>query len=150
MRKISLLRKFNFLLMLFALCSVVFLQDAFADNYYWENPERITRVDSRFPKAISNDFASAIFWQEIDAKNSAVYLSCSIKTKNSSWQAYNRFAGPFPYSGEVPDLYSAAMNVNGKICVSALSDPNMVSVFETDDYGKTFTRRIEITEFKKF
>lgn len=140
MRKISLLRKFNFLLMLFALCSVVFLQDAFADNYYWENPERITRVDSRFPKAISNDFASAIFWQEIDAKNSAVYLSCSIKTKNSSWQAYNRFAGPFPYSGEVPDLYSAAMNVNGKICVSALSDPNMVSVFETDDYGKTFTR----------
>lgn len=140
MNKIKSFRKLFFLFVLFTLNFITAPCLLSAESYYWENPERISSGDARFPKAISSDSVSAIFWQDVDAKNSQLFLSCSIKVSGGIWKNLSRFAGPFPYSGEVPDLYSAAVNSAGKICVSVLSDSNMVSVFETDDYGTTFNR----------
>lgn len=123
------------------------MQNSFlhSNEFYWEIPQKLTSRDSRFPQAVSNSNSSAIFWQEIDTKNSLVYLSGKIKMadaygKDSAWKNVNRFAGPFSYSGEVPDLFSVTMNKNGKICISVLSGPNSVSVFTSDDGGNTFTR----------
>lgn len=112
-----------------------------AAQYYWENPERISTGDCRFPQAVSNSSLYAVFWQEIDTRESRVYLSAAVQQSGSgSLVTHRRFAGPFSYSGEVPDLYSAAINESGKICVSVLSESNMVSVFSSDDGGTSFAR----------
>lgn len=148
LKRVSIFRKFIFLIAVFTGLNIFAPQKLFAD-YYWEVPEKLTSTDSRFPKAISNTNSCAIFWQEIDTKNNEVYLSCSAKMMNpsgrSSWRTSRRFAGPFPYSGEVPDLYSAAMNKDGKICVSILSDSNTISIFTSDDGGTSFNE----THFEK-
>ncbi|MBQ0163554.1 MAG: SpoIIE family protein phosphatase [Treponema sp.] len=148
MKRVSIFRKFIFLIAVFAGLNIFAPQKLFAD-YYWEVPEKLTATDSRFPKAISNNNSCAIFWQEIDTKNKLIYLSCSTKMMNasgrSSWRTIRKFAGPFPYSGEVPDLYSVAMNKDGKICVSILSDSNTISVFTSDNGGISF----EETHFEK-
>ncbi len=111
-----------------------------AKDYYWENPVRITKSDSRFPVSVYNEKGAAFFWQEIDEKNQQIYISGSFLS-NGSWNKKSRFAGPFPYSGEIPDLYSAAMNTDGKIAVSVLSDTNTISVFITGDNGNSFSRK---------
>lgn len=148
LKKVSVFRKVIFLFTVFAGISLFAPQKLFAD-YYWEVPEKLTSTDSRFPKAISNNDSCAIFWQEIDEKNSSVYLSCTAKvyysSGKSSWRTNRKFAGPFPYSGEVPDLYSAAMNKDGKICVSILSDSNTISVYTSEDGGISFNE----THFEK-
>lgn len=119
--------------------------DINAQNFYWENPEKLTSKDCRFPQAVSNFNSSAFFWQEVDTQSSLIYLSGKIKISNSEgkdfgWKTVERFAGPFSYSGEVPDLYSVAMNNSGKICVSVLSGPNSVSVYTSSDGGQHFVR----------
>lgn len=141
LNKISSFRKFIFLFLIFTGIYVFVPQNVYAE-FYWEVPEKLTSTDSRFPKAISNNDSCAVFWQETDTQNKLVYLSCSVKMYNTDgraeWNSVRKFAGPFPYSGEVPDLYSAAMNKDGKICVSLLSDSNTISVFTSSDGGKTF------------
>ena len=116
-----------------------------AEEYYWENPERITTGDSRFPQGISNNNSSAVFWQEVDKANSLVYISGAFKMadasgKDSGWRYQRKFAGPFSYSGEVPDMYSAAMNAQGKIVVSILAEPTVISVYTSSDGGASFVR----------
>lgn len=118
---------------------------ASAAQYYWENPLRITSTDSRFPQAVSNGNSSAVFWEEVDSSKSQIYLSAQIKFVSRDGQDYGyrtirRFAGPFDYSGEVPDMFSASMNSGGRISVAVLSSSNEISVFTTSNYGTTFER----------
>ena len=146
MNKCSADKKLFFLVFILLFAVAFFRINLYAEQYYWENPERLTTGDCRFPQAVSNENSYAIFWQEIDTKKSEVYLSAAVKKSNSDKLIMNRhFAGPFLYSGEVPDLYSAAINDRGKICVSVLSESNMVSVFSSDDGGLTFAR----TDFER-
>ena len=57
--------------------------DINAQNFYWENPEKLTSKDCRFPQAVSNFNSSAFFWQEVDTQSSLIYLSGKIKISNN-------------------------------------------------------------------
>ena len=146
-----MLKKF-FTSVLFILFSFVLPSSLVAQSFYWESPERISTSDSRFPSAVSNNQNAAIFWQEIDGNQ--IWLSGQFKrgsvvgesteasatsSSNSTWQTRRRFAGPFPYSGSIPDLYSSAMSKKGTIVVSVLSDPSTISLFISD---KSFSLNI--------
>lgn len=113
---------------------------ASAQNYYWETPARVSKNGACFPRALSNGQDAAVFWQEVDAKNSSIYLSVQ-HCKGGVWEEPRRFAGPFPYSGEVPDLYSAAMNPAGALVVGVLSDANTISVYTSLDGAFSFSEK---------
>ena len=98
----------------FSLLSVIFIIQiflsfpVFAANLYWENPQTISNVDSRFPTVANNDKGvSVVIWEEITS-NGNIYLSGKI-SKNNTWSEINRFAGPYSYSGEVPNIFSVAI-----------------------------------------
>lgn len=110
-----------------------------ADDFYWDTPVQITDTDSRFPSAVTNGTDSYVFWEEVDTDAERIWLSCQYQDESGTWQTKNRFAGPFPYSGEVPDMYSAAVAPEGTIAVAVLSNPTTVSVFTSIDKGRTFT-----------
>ena len=144
MNTIRIYRKY-ILLVLCMMLGILCPFNIHAEEYYWENPEKITSGDCRFPQGISNNNSSAVFWQEVDTSKSQVFISCAFKMADSTgkdygWRYHRRFAGPFTYSGEVPDMYSAAMNANGKIVVSVLAESNVISVFTSNDGGASFVR----------
>ena len=113
---------------------------AAAQNYYWENPVRVSQSGVCFPSAVSNGQIAAAVWQEVDAKKSSIYLVVQFY-KDGKWEEASRFAGPFPYSGEIPDLYSAAMNSGGVLAVSVLSDANTISIYTSADAGASFSQK---------
>ena len=55
--------------------SLLFARTLCAQNYYWENPERVSKSGASFPRALSNGQDAAIFWQEVDEKESSIYLT---------------------------------------------------------------------------
>ncbi len=126
-------------ILIFSLCFLLPLE-AVAQNYFWENPESVSSAGARFPRGVSNGDCAAVIWQEVDQKNSSIYLSIQF-CKNGDWNGARRFAGPFPYSGEVPDLFSAAMNSAGVLVVGVLSDANAISIYASSDFGATFSEK---------
>ncbi len=111
----------------------------FPQTLYWENPKPVTSssVDCRFPTAVSGTTkkspVSAAFWEEIDKEKKEIHISISTSTDSVNWSAGKRFAGPFSYSGEIPEIYSAALNTKGTMAVAVLSGLNEISVFTSSD-----------------
>ncbi len=134
------------ILIFFILIFAVGFNSAFAaEKYYWENPKTITSGDSRFPVTINTDDASYIFWQEVDASKSQIWLSCRIYTDNNNYFDNLKFAGPFKYSGEVPDIFSATAGRNGtatknSVLVTVLSDKKKVSAYLSTNQCRSFTK----------
>ena len=110
-----------------------------AEKYYWENPKLITSGDARFPVTINTSDVSYIFWQEVVPTKNQIYLSCRVYTDNKTYFDNLRFAGPFQYSGEVPDIFSATVS-GDKVLVTVLSDKMKVSAFLSQDRCRTFVR----------
>lgn len=111
----------------------------FAQTFYWEEPEKITASDSRFPTVITNKTDSYAFWQEIDSSHNQIWISCRKYNSSSDYTENLRFAGPFPYSGEIPDIYSAAVNSEGILVVSVLSGIQELSIYTSIDSAVTFS-----------
>ncbi len=130
----------GFLTALIFSLTLLFAKGIFAQNYYWENPVRVSQSGVCFPRAVYNEQNAAVLWQEVDVKNSSIYLRVQF-CKNGMWGEGRRFAGPFPYSGEIPDLYSAAMNAQGVLAVSVLSDANTISVYSSANLGASFIEK---------
>ena len=110
-----------------------------AEKYYWENPKLITSGDARFPVTVNTNDASYVFWQEVVPLKNQIWLSCRVYTDNKTYIDNIKFAGPFQYSGEVPDIFSVTES-EGKILVAVLSDKMQVSTFLSQDQCRTFTR----------
>ena len=121
-------------------------------DYYWESPLTITSKDTRFPVVVSSPSGgAAILWEEIEADSDSsgkIWLSGQFYEQNpefettrtsGTWRTENRFAGPFTYGGNVPNLYTAAISSLDRLVVTVLSDSHTISVFSSADKGKTFT-----------
>ena len=140
------------LLILLVLIFTAFAQNTFAaEKYYWENPKAITSGDSRFPVTINTDEASYIFWQEVDSTRNQIWLSCRIYTDNTNYFDNLKFAGPFKYSGEVPDIFSVTAGRAGtatkdSILVTVLSDKKKVSAYLSTNKCRSFTKTDMPTE----
>lgn len=111
-------------------------------DYYWETPLVLTSRDSRFPSVVSNPSGiSAVLWEEVvygSDDSGKIWLSAQVYD-SGSWKTFDRFAGPFSYSGNVPNLYTAALNSSDKLVVTVLSDSHTISVFTSDDKGLSFS-----------
>ncbi len=134
------------LLILLVLILTAFVQNTFAaEKYYWENPKIITSGDSRFPKVINKEDSSFVFWQEVDSSKNQIWLSCRVYTNNTNYFDNLRFAGPFRFSGEVPDIFSVTAGKNGtatkdSILVTVLSDKKIVSAYLSNNLCRSFTK----------
>ncbi len=125
------------------------LFNVFAKDYYWDEPKEITSVDSRFPVAVScpskkinlnhsvNVTPSAIIWEEVDSARKRLYLSARTTSDGKKWREIRRFSAPINYSGQVPDLYSAAISENGTICIVAITGETELTAYLSTD-GKSF------------
>ena len=116
-----------------------------AQNFYWEKPRIATDAnrDCRFPEVLSSNAktsgVSAVFWQDVDKAKKEIYISMTTSWDGLNWSKTDRFAGPYSYSGEIPQIYSAAQNSKGRIAVAVVSGMNQITVLMSEDYGKTFT-----------
>lgn len=138
---LKFISRFFSLLCVFALLQGFFTNPLFAEDYYWENPETISSNDSRFPTVATNSNGlSAVIWQEVTAKD-AFYLSGKIFYQETSYEI-SRFAGPFSYTGEVPNVFSVAINNKNQIAVAVLSNEVGISVYTSEDFGKTFENKV--------
>ena len=137
--------KKNLLIILILFTSLCFCT---ARDFYWEMPSSVTSIDTRFPSAVSApagtpvEKASAVFWEEIDSARNRLYLSARVTTDGLNWREVRQFAGPINYSGEVPDVYSSAINSAGVIAVAAVTDAREITVFVSTDNGTTFKKSI--------
>ena len=110
-----------------------------AEKYYWENPKVITSGDARFPVTVNTEESSYIFWQEVIPSKNQIWLSCRVYKDNNTYSENLRFAGPFQYSGEVPDIFSVTES-KGTILIAVLSDKMKLSLFLSDDNCSSFSR----------
>lgn len=113
---------------------------AWPQDFYWDDPETVSRGDARFCKAVSNGSDSYAFWQEIDKAKKSIYISVRYKNSEGVWVNNDKFAGPFSYSGEIPDIYSAAVSSAGTVVLAALSSGNRISTFVSNDRCRSFRR----------
>ncbi|MCQ2612097.1 MAG: SpoIIE family protein phosphatase [Treponemataceae bacterium] len=85
----------------------------------------------------------AVIWEEIEVKEGGgqVWLSGILYSDESGVERkLDRFAGPFPYAGEVPRLFSCALSHEGILAVAALTDVRQMEVFTITDFGGNITR----------
>ena len=132
----SLFKK-NIFLILVTLLTINF--SVFAQEFYWENPVKISPNNSFFPSVVQNQNNSCIFFQEVNNKTEELWVSCRY-FDGETWKNNNRFAGPYKFSGEVPDIYSATISETGIIAVAVLSAADTISIYVSQDSGKTFNK----------
>lgn len=112
----------------------------FSQEFYWEEPVVVSSGEARYPRAISNGKDAYAFWQEIVPERKQIYLSVRCKESDGRWKTHERFAGPFSYSGEIPEIYSAAISSSGTVVVAALSSTAGISSFVSNDKCRTFKK----------
>lgn len=113
---------------------------AFSQDFYWDEPVTVSSGESRFPRAVNAGNRSYAFWQEIDSASKKIYLSVMKINPDGKFSVNPRFAGPFSYSGEIPDIYSVAVTSSGRVAVVALSSDSRISTFVSDDNCSSFNR----------
>jgi serine phosphatase RsbU (regulator of sigma subunit) len=116
------------------------LAPVIARDFYWENPQPVGSGDCRFPVSASNGARSVVLWQEVSSSGSdggEIYLSCRV-FDGSRWRESRRFAGPFPYAGDIPSITSVAVDGKNRVFVTAVSGIDSISIFLSDDDGASF------------
>ncbi|MCQ2596411.1 MAG: SpoIIE family protein phosphatase [Treponema sp.] len=108
---------------------------SYAEDFYWENPEVITTADSRFPRSVTNGKESCVIWQETDKKGKQLWLSAVYYSDITKPLEISKFTEPVKFSGEVPDIYSAAMKKDGSVYVALLSGPHSIAIYRISPDG---------------
>lgn len=122
---------------------LLFSQNLFAQHtFFWDNAKTVSARDSRFPRTVDYNNKSFVFWEEVDSSKNQIWISSRCYSTTTEYSDKIRFAGPFQYSGEVPDIYSVAINESGTIVVSVASGDNGIHVFASKDGGLTYVDRM--------
>ncbi|MDR1625764.1 MAG: SpoIIE family protein phosphatase [Spirochaetia bacterium] len=114
-----------------------------AQILYWEAPERLSPSPGRFPQAVSGGGLMAFAWQEVEARGSGQgdnYISIRTTRDGETWTTNQRFAGPYPFFGDVNSIFSLAMGADGSIFLAVLSGANSIDFFVSSDGGETFSK----------
>ncbi len=133
-------KKCRVFLSVLGLCMLFCMQPVCASELYWDKPVQISETDARFPQAVGNDTVSAVIWQSVDTRRHQIRLSGRFCGQDGTWTQIERFTDAFIYSGDVPDMYSAAVLDNGTVVVAVLSDLHTISVYTSSDQGQHFER----------
>lgn len=102
-------------------------------TFFWEETKTLSSGDARFPRTVETNDAGYVFYEEVDTKNNQIWLSARIYKSVTEYTDKKRFAGPFEYSGEVPDIYSAAATSKGHVIVAVSSGLEGITVFSSND-----------------
>lgn len=120
----------------------VFINSVFSQDFYWENPVAITNKDSRFPSYGNSENLSCVFWQDIEKQKGnrgEIFISGKVyDAKSNSWKTLNKIAGPFPYSGDIPNIFSVAVSDNNTISLAVKSSTDKMTIFTSTDLGENF------------
>lgn len=134
MRKLYVRLKFLLLISLFSF----FPASLFSiDNFFWEETRPVSSQDARFPRTVDSRDASYVFYEEVDSKNNQIWISARVYKTVTDYTDKKRFAGPFDYSGEVPDIYSAACTSKGMVIVAVASGLDGIKIFSSSDNFET-------------
>ncbi|MDR1933895.1 MAG: SpoIIE family protein phosphatase [Spirochaetales bacterium] len=93
----------------------------------------------------------AFLWQEAaDASEGRGdnYIGVRTTRDGETWITNQRFAGPYPFLGDMNSIFSAVMGSDGTIHAAVLSGANSIDFFTSSDEGQTFTKvnsRISVT-----
>ncbi len=132
-------KKFSFAFFLLILIGAMLPLFA-AEKYYWENPRVISTGDARFPVTVNGKSAAFVFWEDVDTSSNQIWLSCRTYFASGRYSDNLKFAGPFAYSGEVPDIFSVTAGADDSILVTVLSDKMQVAAFHSKDNCSSFSR----------
>lgn len=133
---------------IFLIAFMLFSIPLYSQDYYWENPRNIINTESIFPNTINTNQYSYIFWQDVDVKKQEIYLSCRVyplqenitNKEKLKYQDNLRFAGPYSYSGDMPDIFSVTVNDEGLIVLAVSANNNKLEIFISDDNCKSFSQ----------
>ncbi|NNM67989.1 MAG: SpoIIE family protein phosphatase [Spirochaetales bacterium] len=115
---------------------------------WWDNPEYLVRSGASFPQTVSSPGWAAVFWQ--DQRNgerlSQIFLSfASRSTEEKSWLPHRNVLGPFSFTGQEVQIYSAVVDGQGVLWVAVLARDKVIQVFSSSDRGKSFDLRRTFT-----
>lgn len=110
-----------------------------AQNLYFEEPVAVTEKNTQFPVVVSGSGTNFVFFEE--ALNSQIFIKfIEKKDFSEKWSSPKKVAGPFVFSGEVPDIYSAASLSDGTVCVAASESQYEVGIYTSKDGGENFSK----------
>lgn len=107
-------------------------------KFYWDSAKTISARDSRFPKSVDYNGKSFVFWEEVDSSTNQIWISARTYYNIAEYQDNIRFAGPFAYSGEVPDIYSAAVSSNGTVIVAVATGDQGIKIYSSKNSTQGF------------
>nr|MCR5172584.1 hypothetical protein [Treponema sp.] len=111
------------------------------NSFYWDSPKSLIQENAQFPQVLASEDTTYLFYEQVNS-NSTISINLAKKQNDvPEWQNPVSIAGPFGYSGEVPDLYSAAIAPNGTIAVAVLVSDRAVAVYVSHDGGANFERK---------
>ena len=113
-----------------------------AEKYYWENPKIISSANAYFPQSASSSKHTYLFWQDVDTTKNQIWLSCRTYTDSKTYIENLRFAGPFSYSGEVPDIYSVTVTPSDQVLLVALTGITQISAFLSSNGCRSFNTTV--------
>ncbi len=114
---------------------------AAAQDYYWENPRFLSDPSARYPVALAVPGGIAVVWQESQSGGSGsgeAFLSLVLLQDGKPEVLRRRFAGPYPFRGDEPVLFSASSSPAGELAVAVLSGEREATVLVSRDGGLSF------------
>ncbi len=121
-----------------------FLFPLMSQELYWDEPIVISQEKGFFPTVGGENENAFVVWQEVvenEDGTGQIWLSSQFYLASAQqWVSRERFAGPFSYSGEVPNIFSADSNNAGLASIAVLTSANTITTFTTSDKGETFVR----------
>lgn len=124
--------------------SAVALFAGHASPYYFEDsyiaPDN--KRNCHYPIGLSSSAkqkTAVYFWQETEGNE--IYISLKHSDDGIFWTTKQKFAGPFGYTGDLPQLYSAATNGTTDV-LAVISDTESISVYTSRDGFKNFKKKV--------
>ncbi len=109
-----------------------------AQSLYFEKPVPLTEKNTCFPVVVKGQNKNYLFYEEI--RSGSLYVDLKIKEDDwEEWSPAKTVAGPFSYSGEVPDIFTAAVLEKGIISVAVTLSEYEIGIYTSLDQGQTFT-----------
>ena len=117
--------------------ATVFCAGAYSQNLYFESPELLIKESAQFPVVVAANNRNYLFFEEV--RSSKLYVEYISKTSLAEeWSEKKTVAGPFDYSGEVPDIYTAAVLDDGTLSVAVTRSQYEIGVYTSTDGGENF------------
>lgn len=122
---------------------VVFASESLSaqQEFFWEKTKSISTGDARFPRTLDYKNCSYVFWEEIDTSTNQIWISSRTYRTLTDYDDNRRFAGPYKFSGEVPDIYSVAVSTSGTVIATVAEGDLGIDIYSTTNQGRSYNKK---------